>query len=258
MYRQSNCMSKGPCSCWPHPLNASPLHPPDDHEPIATTPTHEADQGHMSGAEEAPPTSNPTPAVVPSPDDSAKEVMERDIDVIGDDDDSILGVGEANGSLQLDAGSNESKSGGDADSLGDITIDPSYNPNGEELLYEGDIEAEAPIPKEKDAGGSQDGLFMINVHETGMELESLSDSHSKGATADGEKGSGKHSSSPHWRSGEGGASKTAPSSSKSTSSDSKRSSSKDVDRFVHCIGLLPLSSPSTGQAMCKQASPFIF
>lgn len=217
-------------------LNAS-LHPPDDHEPIATTPTHEADQGHMSGAEEAPLTSNPTPAVVPSPDDSAKEVMDREIDVIGDDDDdSILGVGPANGNLELDEGSNENRSGTDPDSLGSITIDPSYNPNGEELLYEGDVEAEAPVTKEKDAGGSQDEGFMINVHETGMELESLSDSHSKGVTVDGEKGSGKHSSSPHWRSGEGGASKTTPSSSsKSTSSDSKRSSSKDVDRFVQCL-----------------------
>lgn len=213
-----------------HPLIASLLHPPDDSKPVATTPTHEADQGHMSEAEEAPPTSNPTPAVVPSPDDSAKEVTEQDIDVIGDgDDDSILGVA-ANGSLQLDERSSEGKS----DSLGNVTIDPSYNPNGEELLYEGDVEAEAPIPKEKDAGGSQDEGFMINVHETVMELdmaESLSDSRSKGGAAGGVSGSsGKHSSSPHWRSGEGDASK-----SKSKSSDSKRSSSKDskdIDRFV--------------------------
>lgn len=184
----------------------------------------------MSEAEEAPPTSNPTPAVVPSPDDSAKEVTEQDIDVIGDDDDdSILGV-EANGSLQLDEGSSEGKS----DSLGNVTIDPSYNPSGEELLYEGDVEAEAPIPKEKDAGASQDEGFMINVHETGMELdmaESLSDSRSKGA-AGGGNGSGKHSSSPLWRSVEGEASKSKPSSSSKSTSDSKRSSSKDVDRFV--------------------------
>jgi hypothetical protein len=213
----------------------------------------------MSGAEEAPPTSNPTPAVVPSPDDSAKEVTERDIDVIGDDDDdSILGVGAANGSLQLD----EEKSGsGDPDSMGNVTIDPSFNPNGEEeLLYEGDVEAEAPLAKEKDAGASQEEGFMINVHETGMELdmaESLPDSRSKDTTGESGDGSGKHSKkSPLWRSGEGrsgeGGSKQSSSkttsSSSSKSSESKRSSSnKDVDRFVpvSCVSI-PLYLPPTG------------
>ena len=194
----------------------------DDREPIATTPTHEADQGHMSGAEEAPPILNPTPpAVVPSPADGAKEATEQDVDILGGD------VGEG---LDDSVVSSENQA---SERPGSVSIDPSYNPSGEELLYEGDVEAEAPVVKEKEGGASQDEGFMINVHETGMELdmaESLPHSHSKSGTATGENGS-KHSSSPHWRSGEGGG-KATPSSSSKSASDSKRSSSKDVDRFV--------------------------
>ena len=200
----------------------------------------------MSGAEEAPPTSNPTPAVVPSPDESAREVTEQDIDVLGVDNDSGAGA-EGNGSVD-----------GEKERLGSVTIDPSYNPNGEEeLLYEGDVDVEPPLPKEKE-GASQDEGFMINVHETGMELdmaESLSESHSKVA-ASGENGSGK-SSSPLWRSAEkGGAKKATPSSSKSVQ-DSKISSSKDrdIDRFVHCMPS-PSShrSPSVGSQVLQAKS----
>lgn len=174
-------------------------------EPIASTPTHEADQEHMLGAEEAPPTLNPIPAVVPSPDDSA-------------------------------------------------SIDPSYNPNGEELLYEGDIEAEQPLPKVEKEASSQDEGFMISVHVTGMELdmaESLSGSHSKAAGTKADVGSGKHSSSsPHWRSNDAGGkgARTTPSS-KSSLIDAKSSSSprKDLDRFVsHYLpppSPLPLPNP---------------
>lgn len=186
----------------------------------------------MSGAEEAPPTSNPTPAVVPSPDDSAKEVTQE------------LGLGEEDGGGVSGEDQDESKyidvEGDDVEGeeprserLGSMTIDPSYNPSGEELLYEGDMEAEQPLPKagtaaEKESG-SQDEGFMISVHETGMELDmavSLSDSHSKtGSKADNESSIAKHSS-------EGGASKTMPSSKTTSGGKSSSSHKGDDDRFV--------------------------
>ncbi len=217
---------------------------PDD--PIATTPTHdELDQGHMSGAEEAPPTSNPTPAVVPSPDDSAKEVTEQEPEApVG----GAGGVAEDGGREEeeeelkfIDVEGDEGSSEGRSDRVESVTIDPSYNPNGEELLYEGDMEAEAPVPKpEKETTtSSQDEGFMISVHETGMELdmaESLSESHSK-EDRKADSGSPRRLSSPHWRGGEGGGgAKRAKQSGKS--SESKRvtlSPGKEVDRFVQSL-----------------------
>lgn len=209
----------------------------EDNAPIATTPTHEADQCHMSGAEEAPPTSNSTPAVVPSPDDSAKEVTQQEIG-LGDEEGGVS-VEDQDESKFIDVeGVDMEGEEPRVERLGSMTIDPSYNPSGEELLYEGDIEAEQPLPKsssiaEKESG-SQDEGFMISVHETGMELDPVSDSHSK--TGTGIEGNGvKHSSSPLWRAGEEGVANKASPSSK-IASGSKSSSSprarKDVDRFV--------------------------
>ena len=210
------------------------LPPPDDH--IATTPTHDLDQGHMSGAEEAPPTSTPAPAVVPSPDDGAKEITQHEADMPGG------GVGVAEGAefdeeeKFIDVEGDEVSSEGKSDRTGNITIDPSYNPNGEELLYEGDLEAEAPLAKpEKESGASsQDEGFMISVHETGMELdmaESLSESHTK-AEKKAENGS---CGSPRWRAGEGGAA-ASKTTSKSSTAESKRALSTDkVDRFVDSL-----------------------
>lgn len=224
-------------------------HSPDDNEPIATTPTHEADPGHMSGAEEAPPTLNPTPAVVPSPDDSAKEVTKQELDVTGggiEDDmgmaDDVLEARSDNDILEddskfIDVEGDEADSEGTAERLGSVSIDPSYNPNSEELLYEGDMEAEMPLPKsislasgaDKESA-SQDEGFMISVHETGMELdiaESLNEPNSKsGGLADNGSGSAK-------RSGEGGAS--AKPSSKSTSDGKRSSPGKELDRFVQSL-----------------------
>lgn len=212
----------------------------DDHEPIATTPTHEADQGHMSGAEEAPPTSNPTPAVVPSPDDSAKEVTQQEEVGLGEEEGGGASVEDQDESKFIDVeGDDLEGEEPRAERLDSVTIDPSYNPSGEELLYEGDMDAEQPLPKSNTVpdkeSGSQDEGFMINVHETGMELDmAVSDSHSKNGSKAENDGSGAKSS-PRWRAGEEGVgSKTTPSSktasgSKSTSSPRAR---KDVDRFV--------------------------
>ena len=60
-----------------------------------------------------------------------------------------------------------------------VVIDPSYSPEGEELLYEGDLEAGAAS---KDGNeGNKDGVkegeetkedgFIVDLHDTSMELE---------------------------------------------------------------------------------------
>lgn len=239
---------------------------PEDHEPQATTPTHELDPGHMSGAEETTPTMNPPPAVVPSPDDSAKEVTEKEIEaetalqeeeeevVVEEDEEEelLLGVGEE-GKGQDCVGE-----GVTTERLDSVTIDPSYNPNGEELLYEGDIEAETtplkPAPEKEQS--TQDEGFIVSVHETSMELESRS-SHSKTpttttiTTSSSSSGSNKkfesksstHSSRHSVDVGGAKTTKTAPSSSKSgSSSETKKqesspsaSPSKAVGRLVDTI-----------------------
>lgn len=230
----------------------------------------------MSGAEEAPPTSNPAPAAVPSPDDSAKEVLqEQEVDVTGLEEEQEVGMAKEEQDQE------EAKfidvEGDDADSslspvggrLGSVTIDPSYNPSGEELLYEGDIEAEPPLPSkttpiaagEKEAvAQQQDEGFMISVHETGMELDmavSLSDSDTKAGVgvggngkAEGENGV-KHSSSPGWRAGEVGMASGATPLSKSTSEGkSSPRPRKDPDRFVQMQSLSCLPLLLTGQHVC--------
>ena len=216
--------------------------PPSEDEPIATTPTHEADQGHMSGAEEAPPTSNVTPAVVPSPDDSAKEVTEQaisegDVEEGGSDQDESKYI-----DVEGDGGSEGGGGGGGSERLDSVSIDPSYNPSGEELLYEGDMEVEQPLPKstEKEGATSQDEGFMISVHETVMELDiAVSDSDSKDSKSKkkpksaAEKESGAKRS-PLRRGGQESSKEKSSGSSKSGDgkSSSRASSSKDVDRLV--------------------------
>lgn len=187
----------------------------------------------MSGAEEAPPTSNATPpAVVPSPDDSAKEVTRQEVgtgeEALDDHDESRF--------IDVEGDSVGEEEERRVERLGSMTIDPSYNPSGEELLYEGDMEVEQPLPKSLPSDketASQDEGFMISVHETGMELE-LSDSKI-GTKSESEGGSG-GKSTPHWRAGEGGVAGSKATPSGKTVPDSKGSASprtrKDSDRFV--------------------------
>ena len=201
----------------------------------------------MSGAEEAPPITNPTPAVVPSPDDSAKEVTEQEVGVGGHNEDGIEldtdTVGNEDNGMEPDQAANQEEKYIDVEGDGgqpperheSVTIDPSYNPNGEELLYEGDVEAEGPLPKalEKEASTSQDEGFIVSVHETGMELdmsEALSDTKAETSTENKNASrSSRHSAV------EGGAKsgKATPSSKSATSSESKISSTPSkTDRFV--------------------------
>ena len=222
---------------------------------MANTPNHELDPGHMSGAEEAPSSMNPVPAVVPSPDESAKEGNEEspqeEEEEAKEDDEVLVGISEKFGTALTER-------------MDSVTIDPSFNPSGEELLYEGDMDAETTPMKltaEKD-NSSQDEGFIVNVHETSMELdmtESLS-SHCKtnttsttttisGSSGGGSGGGNSESkssvhSSRHSADMGGTNSKVPPSSGKSVSSSSDRkkqeSSStpgKTVDRLV-CLSNL--------------------
>ncbi len=215
----------------------------------------------MSSAEEAPPPEPaPHPAVVPSPDDSAKEGTEQEAEVgeeerEGSGDISlILEEEEEDKEADIDvekvateeAGRSNKGAGLDhikAERHGSVTIDPSYNPSGEELLYEGDVEAEAPLPKqEKEVNSTQDEGFIVSVHETGMELdmaESMSGSHANTTAKTEGKGQQRSSSSSrHSNAAEGGAKfgKGVASNKSTFSSDSKRtgvsSPTKEVDRLV--------------------------
>ena len=186
----------------------------------------------MSGAEEAPPILNPAPAVVPSPDDSAKEITEHERSTGGEEEDASCSQDEIKDTE--DIFSKEDNSGGLAGRHDSVTIDPSYNPNGEEeLLYEGDLDMEdlPPPSSSKPAGAkekesSQDEGFIVSVHETGMELD-MAESLSVPATDQSGGKTGKATAS----------SSTSKSNSSSSSQSSKRqkpssSPSKNVDRFV--------------------------
>jgi len=221
----------------------------------------------MSGAEEAPPTLNATPAVVPSPDDSAKEVMEQELDVTGGgvaEDEAMAedeGVAEdaakaaSENSGQDDEikfidveGDEVDSTEGRSERLGSTGIDPSYNPSSEELLYEGDVEAEQPLPKagasvDKD-GGSQEEGFMISVHETTMELD-LSETINEPAK---EKAAGDNNNAE--LANEGGA-KTAPSPKLVTESKKSSTPKKNADRFVVTVFLSFLSYPLPHRSKVK-------
>ncbi len=259
----------------------------------------------MSGAEETTPIVNPLPAVVPSPDDSAKEItgqdegveerteeVKQDVEDIEeekgleelkmeepiDEDDMVLGdmditddsaepvdaieEAELPDKVEDSGPAEEAKQASGEQSAGALTerldsIDPSYNPNGEELLYEGDMESEAPTVKadNKDVGAQDEG-FIVSVHDTGMELdmtESMTTSTitsgsstvttTSGSSTVATSGSGvaKSPQCSRHSSDSGGAksSKTAPSAkSGAVTGDSKKadksttSPTKSADRFV--------------------------
>ena len=249
---------------------------PEDIEPIATTPNHELDPGHMSGAEEAPPTITPVP-VVPSPDDSAKEVTKQEVDVeVSPEEEEVEDEEEA----EEDVLPSSERQGVVAERLDSVTIDPSFNPSGEELLYEGDMDVEPAVKSAADKdNSSQDEGFIVNVHETSMELESSESLRSKSTvtatsisikSGGGGGGSGNSESLSSCRHPAGAGettSKPTPSSKSVSSSERKKpeasSSSTTGDRLV---GKCNLMSPplchvlSTGihQLVCYFCLLFFF
>ena len=253
----------------------------------------------MSGAEETTPTVNPPPAVVPSPDDSAKEGTGQDKEADGnnevereeqeeereeeqeklkmeepieDDEDDLL-LGDEN---EEPAAESVPVAAERLDS-----IDPSYNPSREELLYEGDMETEIPSVKvaaDKEVGAQDEG-FIVSVHDTGMELdmtESLT-SHSKTATttsttdtsssgaAAADSTLAKTSQSSRHSMDMGGAktNKTTPTVKSGTSTDSKKSDkssgspNKSPDRFVDYLNIVYYDHSFAGQAIQTMFGTFV-
>ena len=65
----------------------------------------------------------------------------------------------------------ESKSGRSLERL-DSSIDPSYQPGSEELLYEGDPENENETEVKTDAiGGGEDEGFIVDLHDRSMDID---------------------------------------------------------------------------------------
>lgn len=97
------------------------------------------------------------------------KLPEDDSDTRGEElgDSARAGNGQRQGHLSHSLDRNESTSS--------VQIDPSYQPDTEELLYEGDVETEARLAKAESAqdeeGDTRDDCFVFDVTAENMELD---------------------------------------------------------------------------------------